>query len=258
MSNPPGPEHDDEPTQPDDSGTAATDAETEIIAAQDPDSDTAAAPLPTVDPGERRFTAPSSMDAGSTQVIDTPPDPETEVFSAVDSGDTPVKTAAPQEIPPRPGAAKGPRTARRSWGWVLALILVIAALAAVAILGTVLLTRNTSISVSQEDRVKEAIMRYDTAIEKGDLATLRGITCGETAESYNKYDEKRWADIHRRVAEAGQYPVIASVDQVVINGDHAEANVTAFVASDPATRSTRSLDLQYRDDEWKVCQDATN
>ncbi|MDF1910470.1 hypothetical protein PXH80_33700, partial [Mycolicibacterium smegmatis] len=29
---------------------------------------------------ERRFTAPSSFD-GSTQKIDTPPDPETEVFA---------------------------------------------------------------------------------------------------------------------------------------------------------------------------------
>ncbi|OBF12995.1 DUF4878 domain-containing protein [Mycobacterium sp. ACS4331] len=263
MSNPPEPDQDGPaPSDPDTAREHAQseNAETEIISAQqDPDTD--ANPLPTVDPDERRFTAPSGMDAGSTQVIDTTPDPETEVFTALgdtsQGSDHAPKIAAPQAIPPRPGAPKPPRN-RRSWGWVLALILVIAALAAVAVLGTVLLTRNTSIGVSQEDRVKDTIMKYDTAIEKGDLVMLRGITCGQTAESYNNYDQRQWDEIHRRVADAGQYPVIASVDQVVINGEHAEANVTTFMESDPSTRSTRSLDLQFRDDQWKICQDAGN
>ena len=48
--------------------------------------------------------------------------------------------------------------------------------------------------------------------------------------------------------------MVASIDQVVVNGDHAEANVTSFMAFDPATRSTRSFDLQFRDDQWKICQ----
>jgi hypothetical protein len=41
---------------------------------------------------------------------------------------------------------------------------------------------------------------------------------------------------------------------VVVNGEHAEANVTSFLAFDPATRSTRSFDLQFRDNQWKICQ----
>ncbi len=265
MSNPPGPDPDAEfpasQDSPDETETAAVehqpDPETEIIATQDPET---ATELPTVTPGERRFTAPSGMDAGYTQIIDRTPDPETEAFDAATPpadavGPTP-KVAVPQSIPPRDGVK--PVTKRRSWGWVVAVILVIAALAAVAILATVLLTRGGSIGVSQEDRVKETIMKYDTAIEKGDLATLRGITCGQTAEGYNKYDDRKWADAHKRVAAAGQYPVIASIDQVLVNGDHAEANVTTFMESDPATRSTRSLDLQFRDDQWKICQNAGN
>jgi hypothetical protein len=48
--------------------------------------------------------------------------------------------------------------------------------------------------------------------------------------------------------------VVASVDEVVVNGDRAEANVTSFMAFDPATRSVRSFDLQFRDNEWKICQ----
>ena len=43
-------------------------------------------------------------------------------------------------------------------------------------------------------------------------------------------------------------------DRVVVNGDHAEANVTTFMAYAPQTRSTRSFDLQFRDNQWKICQ----
>ena len=250
MSNPSGPDQDAEPNgphHPDADPTAAvahqTDAETEIIAAQNTGDDTGATSA------ERRFTAPSGMDAGSTQIIDRTPEPETEIFEAADG----VKTATPQAIPGRIATPKV-STKRRSWGWVLAVILVIAAVAAIAVLGTVLLTRKNSPTASQEDRVRTTIQNFDTAIQKGDLAALRSITCGETADGYNKYDDKKWSDTHARVAAAKQYPVVASIDQVVVNGDHAEANVTTFMASDPATRSTRSFDLQFRDEQWKICQ----
>ncbi|AKS30790.1 hypothetical protein [Mycolicibacterium goodii] len=201
---------------------------------------------------ERRFTAPSGFD-GSTQQIDTPPDPETEVF-APPTGDQ--KPVAPQVIPPRDDTPRppAPATARRSWGWVIAVVLVIAALVAIAILGTVLLTRDSSSAGSQEDRVRETIQSFDSAIQRGDLAALRTITCGTTRDNYVNYDEKAWAETHQRVAAAKQYPVVASIDQVIVNGDHAEANVTTFMAFAPQTRSTRSFDLQYRDDEWKICQ----
>jgi hypothetical protein len=216
-------------------------------------------------PAERRFTAPSGFDAGSTQKIDTPADPATEVMpvSYAPAGVAAAtsfteampqqKPVAPQLIPPRTDSAKPPRT-RRSWGWVVALLLVIAALVAVAILGTLLLTRGSSPKVSQEDMVRSTIQNFDVAIQNGDLATLRGITCGTTRDSYVNYDERAWTETHARVAAAKQYPVVASIDQVVVNGDHAEANVTTFMAYAPQTRSTRSFDLQFRDDQWKVCQ----
>lgn len=59
---------------------------------------------------------------------------------------------------------------------------------------------------------------------------------------------------YAKVAEAKQYPVVASIDQVVVNGDHAEANVTSYMAYDPAMTSIRSFDLQFRDDQWQICQ----
>ncbi len=92
---------------------------------------------------------------------------------------------------------------------------------------------------------------------RGDLASLRSITCGTTRDNYVKYDQKAWDETHARVEAAKQYPVVASIDQVVVNGDHAEANVTSFMAFAPQTRSTRSFDLQFRDNQWKVCQAPT-
>lgn len=212
-------------------------------------------------PAERRFTAPSGFDAGTTQRIDTPPEPATEVFATSQSGGavpptepmTQQKPVAPQVIPPRGDAPKPPQN-RRSWGWVIAVVLVIAALVAVAVLGTVLLTRESDSQESQEDLVRSTIETFDTAIQSGDLATLRSITCGPTRDSYVKYNDRSWAETHSRVAAAKQYPVVASIDQVVVNGDHAEANVTTFMAYAPQTRSTRSFDLQFLDDQWKICQ----
>src|SRR6202011_3407659 len=103
---------------------------------------------------ERRFTAPG-FDSKETAVIATPPEPETEVFAPPppQEGETaqlgaPPKSAVPQAIPPRLGAPL--RTSRKfNWGLVLALVVVVLALAAIAILGTVLLTRHKNLKVSE-------------------------------------------------------------------------------------------------------------
>ncbi len=121
MSNPTGPDDRRDASQR--AATTGDDAAaaTEIFEPADPATD------PTIP--VRRFTAPSSFD-GKTQIIAPLPDPETEL----------MPPAAPQQIP---GTVKPPKD-RRSWGWVIALVLVIAAIAALAVLGTVLLTRGHS------------------------------------------------------------------------------------------------------------------
>ena len=208
---------------------------------------------------ERRFTAPG-FDANETAVIATTPEPATEVFATTPGADgptaqfgSPPRPAVPQSIPPRLGGKLN--TSRQfNWGWVLALIVIVLALVAIAILGTVLLTRAKHPKVSQEDQVRHTISAYDVAVQRGDLTALRTMTCGTARDGYVDYDERAWQETFQRVSAAKQYPVIASVDQVVVNGQHAEANVTTFMAYDPQVRSTRSLDLQYRDDQWKICQ----
>lgn len=259
---------------PADDETDASEADTSAVETADPGSEPATEVFspPTADTqetseqqsGERRFTAPSGFDAGSTQQIDTASEPSTEVLSVPDApagaaaagaATEPIaqpRVAGPQIIPPRADAPAPPRQ-QRSWGWVIAAVLVIAALVAIAVLVTVLLTRDSGAQASREDMVRSTIEDFDVAVQNGDLATLRSITCGETRNSYVNYDEQAWADTHARVSAANQYPVVASIDQVVINGDHAEANVTSFMAYAPQTRSTRSFDLQFRDNQWKIC-----
>jgi Protein kinase domain len=107
---------------------------------------------------------------------------------------------------------------------------------------------------SAEEEVRTTIQDFDGAIQNGDLTTLRELTCGTTHDSYANYDEQAWAETHARVAAGKLYPVVASIDQVNVNGDHAEANVTTFMAYEPQTRSTRSFDLQRVDNEWKICR----
>ncbi len=199
MSNPdgPGPDPQSQGAEPDTLAAEqyAADFETEVISTPwDAEADSESARSVNT-PGERRFTAPSGMDAGSTQVIGRAPDPATEIIDMGAAGvaartGAQFRTAAPREIPPR----RRPKMPIRSgkWGWVLAVLLVIAALAAVAILGTLLLGRANDPKASHEDRVRATI--------------------------------------------------------------NAGANVISYLAFDPRTRSTRSFDLEFRDDQWKICQ----
>jgi hypothetical protein len=231
MSNPSGTDHDRD-----------TDPVTEVIEIGD-----AAEPADAAT-GERRYTAPG-FDAGSTQIIDRVPDAETEFIATEGSGvaDPRPRTAAPQVITPQ-------RPARRRPTWLLPLILAASVLVAAVILGLIVLRYIGSSKMSQEDMVRSAISTFDTAVQNGDLATLRTVTCGQTRDNYVNYDDRDWADTYAKLSAAKQYPVVASVDEVIVNGEHAEANVTSYLASDPATTSIRSFDLQFRDEQWKICQ----
>ncbi len=245
-----------------DEQSAGSDSATEVISTGETRAEHDIAP-PVHDPRQRRFTAPG-FDAKETAVIQAAVDPATEAFRshsgpqrAQEPTGEPTRTAMPQLIPPRLGSKLRP-TNQRSWGWVLALILIILALAAIAVVATVLLTHKSNPKASQEDQVRGTIQSFDIAVQNGDLAALRSLTCGSFLDDYVSYEDQDWADTYHRIAAAKQYPVVASIDQVVVNGEHAEANVTAFMAYAPQTRSTRSFDLQFRDDQWKICQSPNN
>lgn len=244
MSNPSGTGHDPQAdeTQPE---FADSDPVTEVIdIAAETDSGSAAAD--TAPAGEeRRFTAPG-FDAGSTQIIDRVPDPPTEfIATPTEAVDTSRPRTGPQEIPPA-------RRARPRW-LRPALIGVVALLVVAAVVGLFLWQRGAA-KASRENKVRATIETFDSAVRDGDLATLRTVTCGETRQNYDEYDQQAWKDTYAKVSGAKQYPVVASIDEVVVNGDHAEANVTSYMAYDPSTTSLRSFDLQLRDGQWQICQ----
>lgn len=191
--------------------------------------------------GARRYTAPG-FDAGSTQIISRFPD---------DAGSPTEFITREAQQRPEPRAITGHRKRRPIWRVVIALLVV--GLAVAAVVGGLMYKRSSD-RAAQERAVRSAIEAFDGAVRNGDLAGLRNVTCGKLHDDYIKYDDSTWTDTYSKVMAAKQYPVVASIDQVVINGSHAEANVTSYMAFEPATTSTRSFDLQLRDDQWKVCQ----
>ena len=111
---------------------------------------------------------------------------------------------------------------------------------------------------AQVAKAQTMVLAEYRGIAVGDLTKLRSLTCGSMRDDYVNYNQREWNDTYHRVAAAKQYPVVADIDQVVVDGTHAEANVTAFMAYAPQTRSTRSFDLQYRDDQWKICESSSS
>jgi hypothetical protein len=142
MSNPSGPDHD-----PDAAGENADETSAEEQGEE----------------FERRFTAPSAFDAGFTQKIETPPEPATEIISLPPDAAGPAtteplptpRTASPQAIPGRKGTKPTRAGRQNSWGWVVAVLLVIAALVAVAVLGTVWLTRDDTAKAAAQPAVTD-------------------------------------------------------------------------------------------------------
>lgn len=193
--------------------------------------------------GDRRYTAPG-FDAGSTQIIDRVADPPTEFI--------PTPTEAIGADQPRTGPQQIPAARRSRPRWLPAAI-VAAVLLLIAALVALVLWQRSAAKASREKMVRTTIETFDGAVRDGDLATLRSVTCGETQEAYVAYDQQAWSDTYAKVAAAKQYPVVASIDEVLLNGDHAEANVTSYMAYDPSTTATRSFDLQFTDGQWRVC-----
>ena len=175
---------------------------------------------------------------------------------------TPHSTAKKSPLRPKetPPSGTGP-TAAKQKRRRLPRILLGAAILALAVFGVIVAattsTPRSPQKVSQEDQIRAAIHEFDAAVQNGDLAALRNLTCGSMRDDYVNYDQREWNDTYRRVAAAKQYPVIADIDHIVVNGNHAEANVTAFMAYAPQVRSTRTFDLQYGDDQWKICESST-
>jgi hypothetical protein len=168
------------------------------------------------------------------------------------AGASPV-AAPPRPAPPVAGPAKIPApepasTGKKRWPIVVTVGVVLAAAAG----GAYLLTSKVS-SNSAEDQVKTAINTFVEAIEGGDLATLRTISCGDLASYYAQIPDAEFADVYRVAVDQRSIPVVESIDTVSITDDTAIAQATVHTGAAPNESSARSFNLQRDGDAWKVC-----
>ncbi|MEV0356470.1 hypothetical protein AB0H71_10450 [Nocardia sp. NPDC050697] len=108
-----------------------------------------------------------------------------------------------------------------------------------------------------ETQVRNAIAQYTSALDRGDLAGLRGSTCGALHDYYQGISEDDFAGVHQVSQQSGSIPVVEKVDAVRVTDATALAQATVFIRSDPNTKTERTFDLQRTDTGWKVCEPQT-
>jgi hypothetical protein len=156
----------------------------------------------------------------------------------------PGQIAQPQRV--EPAAAPAGSAGNRKWliAAGAAVVVVIALIAIVAGIG--------SGDDSPQARIRTAIGDYTGALESGDLAGLRDITCGGLHDYYQGLSEEQFAAVHRQAVDGGSIPNVTGVDAVQITDRTALAQVTVQTEAD-SEQTTRTFDLQETDDGWKVC-----
>lgn len=186
--------------------------------------------------GQRPAGAPSPADIKPTVA-------EHRVTQSPQYG-APGQIAQPQRV--EPAAAPAGSTGNRKWliAAGAAVVVVIALIAIVAGIG--------SGDDSPQARIRTAIGDYTGALERGDLAGLRDITCGGLYDYYQGLSEEQFAAVHRQAVDSGSIPDVTGVDAVQITDRTALAQVTVQTEADSA-QTTRTFDLQETDDGWKVC-----
>ncbi|MEU1954707.1 hypothetical protein ABZ510_22910, partial [Nocardia rhamnosiphila] len=186
--------------------------------------------------GQRPAGAPSPADIKPTVA-------EHRVAQSPQYG-APGKIAQPQRV--EPAAAPAGSTGNRKWliAAGAAVVVVIALIAIVAGIG--------SGDDSPQARIRTAIGDYTGALESGDLAALRDITCGGLHDYYQGLSEEQFAAVHQQAVDGGSIPNVTGVDAVQITDRNALAQVTVQTEAD-SEQTTRTFDLQETDDGWKVC-----
>ncbi|BBZ28103.1 hypothetical protein MMAD_23980 [Mycolicibacterium madagascariense] len=104
-------------------------------------------------------------------------------------------------------------------------------------------------------RVRGVIEHYDHAVQNGNLAVLRGMTCGAVHDRYQHDTFASWSRAHAQALETGQYPIDAGIGRIILDGDTAHADVVQYQSATPRERTTRIFELRSIDGRWKVCAD---
>ncbi|WP_341258652.1 hypothetical protein [Gordonia malaquae] len=159
--------------------------------------------------------------------------------------EAPAQPAAPQVIAPAAPAA--PKSKRgKLIGLVIAALVVIAAIA----VGIWYMT----IGTSPETKAADAAKSYQQAMNDGDLAKLRDITCGEENTTYTSMDEAEFNKAYQAQKANDQLMKFDDVNAVAIDGDTARVGVDMYPSGDPSNKAPAQITLHKVGDDWKVCK----
>ncbi|MGW0179730.1 Rv0361 family membrane protein [Nocardia sp. NPDC003345] len=176
----------------------------------------------------------------------------------------PGQPGMPQGQPGYPGAPQpgypgqpGPPPRKRRTGVIIGAAVVAVLLIVAAVAVGVVLTMQGRTPLSSDEQQVEAALRefYDTLSTDGFQAATE-LACKADRDEFTAMSESE-----RSEAEKLEFSVeIQSIDNVVINGDHAEAQLTGkFSFSMPGESGDDQVDdsseenLVKEDGEWRVC-----
>jgi len=176
------------------------------------------------------------------------PAPAAPVAPAAPAPEAPAQPAAPQVIAPAaPAAPAAPKSKRgKLIGLVIAALVVIAAIA----VGIWYMTIGTSPATKAADAAKS----YQQAMNDGDLAKLRDITCGEENTTYTSMDEAEFNKAYQAQKANDQLMKFDDVNAVAIDGDTARVGVDMYPSGDPSNKAPAQITLHKVGDDWKVCK----
>ena len=104
------------------------------------------------------------------------------------------------------------------------------------------------------DLAADTAVSYVTAMNNGDLGTLRAVTCGDTHAFYARISDGDYAGLFAAQKARNELVNINGVRAAkVVGSNQAVVEVNSFRTDAPATIVPTSINLQKVDGTWKVC-----
>jgi len=151
------------------------------------------------------------------------------------------------------GATASAGGGKKKW-WLVGALVAVAAIIALVMLVTSM--RSANKSTADVDRAAQTAETYGRALYKGDLSTLREITCDPKRQEFTQWDgkEDQYRAIYEQQKEADQLIRINRVTAAMINEDGtANVQVEAVNTSRPSEQHDVIIVLRKVEGEWKVC-----
>ncbi|MGV9713001.1 Rv0361 family membrane protein [Gordonia sp. NPDC003424] len=148
-------------------------------------------------------------------------------------------------------AADAQRSWKDAWPFLLALIVIVVAAAAIGISH---LLRPAEDRMSETARVQHAISDAYTARNNADYAAYRSVTCAAELSSDAFPTESEFVEQNRRSNEQNGHIVIPEITDITVTGDRASAQVHWHFDGKPDEQQVAGTVVVREDGNWKVCK----